>query len=66
MRGLLLQVDGDLTVRVGSSTVRLSPSQALDAAEQLVRKGMRQMMLEEAALSDAPPRPRRSARRNPH
>ena len=43
-----LEIYGDLTVRVGASTVRLTPSEGLQAAEQLIRKSTRRMMLDEA------------------
>jgi hypothetical protein len=45
---LPLHIDSDLTVRVGGSTVRLTPSEGLQAAEQLIRKSTRRMMLDEA------------------
>lgn len=45
---LPLQIDGDLNVRVGRSIVRLTPSEGLQAAEQLIRKSTRRMMVEEA------------------
>jgi hypothetical protein len=45
---LPLHIDGDLNVRVGGSIVRLTPSEGLEAAEQLIRKSTRRMMLEEA------------------
>jgi hypothetical protein len=51
---LPLQIDGDLTVRVGGSTVRLTPSEGLQAAEQLIRKSTRRMMLDEALNANDP------------
>jgi hypothetical protein len=45
---LPLKIDGDLTIRIGGSAVQLTPSQGLQAAERLIRKSTRRMMLEEA------------------
>jgi hypothetical protein len=57
----MLKIDGDLTVRIGVSTVRLTPAEGLQAAEQLIRKSTRRMMLEEAL--DAPLEPQVFAER---
>lgn len=53
---LPLQIDGDLNVRVGAATVQLTPAEGLQAAEQLIRKSTRRMMLEEALDDGEPPR----------
>jgi len=47
----------NLMLSIGADAVRLTPDQALQAAAQLIRKGTRQMMLEEAL--SAMPEPRR-------
>ena len=49
---LPLQIDGDLNVSVGASSVRLTPAEGLQAAEQLIRKSTRRMMMEEALWGD--------------
>jgi hypothetical protein len=51
---LPLRIDGDLTVHVGRSTVQLTPSQGLQAAERLIRQSTRRMMLEEAFDAELP------------
>jgi hypothetical protein len=51
---LPILIDKDLSVRIGAAAVRLTPSQAMQAAEQLIRKGTRAMMVEEALAE--PPR----------
>jgi hypothetical protein len=51
---LPLRIDGDLNVRVGGACVRLTPSEGLEAAEQLIRKSTRRMMVEEALDLDEP------------
>jgi hypothetical protein len=56
---LPLQIDGDLNIRLGSATVRLTPAEGLEAAEQLIRKSTRRMMLEEAL--DSMDRPAQAA-----
>jgi hypothetical protein len=45
---LPLQIGSDLAVRIGAEVVTLTPSQGLRAAEQLIRKSTRLMMIEEA------------------
>jgi hypothetical protein len=60
---LPLQIDGDLNIRVGGATVRLTPSEGLEAAEQLIRKSTRRMMLEEALDSMDRPAQAATARR---
>jgi len=54
---LSLRIDGDLTVHVGRSTVQLTPTEGLQAAERLIRQSTRRMMLEEAFEVDAPDQP---------
>jgi hypothetical protein len=54
---LPFKIDGDLTIRIGGSAVQLTPSQGLQAAERLIRKSTRRMMLEEA-FDTLPPEPR--------
>jgi hypothetical protein len=54
---LPLRIDGDLTVHIGRSTVQLTPSQGLQAAERLIRQSTRRMMLEEAFDADIPEPP---------
>lgn len=52
---LPILIEKDLSVRIGAAAVRLTPSQAMQAAEQLIRKGTRAMMVEEA-LTEPPKR----------
>jgi hypothetical protein len=58
-----LRISPDLTVRLGDgrSAVRLTPAQAMRAAELLIRRGTRMMMIEEAVK---PPRPARRVSRS--
>jgi hypothetical protein len=60
-----LRISPDLTVRLSGTQgqVRLTPRQAMRAAELLIRKGTRAMMLEEA-LAEPPLRP--ASQRRPH
>lgn len=43
-----LKIDPDLTVHLGRSFTRLTPTQGFEAAERLIRQSTRRMMLEEA------------------
>ena len=49
MLRLPVQVDSDLTIRVKRGSTRLSPGEALDIAEKLIRTSTRRMILEEQA-----------------
>jgi len=59
---LPLRIDADLTVRLGAEVARLTPGQALRTAEQLIRKGTRRMMVEEALVPAASRRPQAGRR----
>jgi hypothetical protein len=50
-RALPIHIAPNLTVRVGAAVVTLSPAQAMRAAEQLIRRGTRRMMIEEAEVT---------------
>jgi hypothetical protein len=47
-----VKVDSDLTITVKRGSTRLSPGEALDVAETLIRLGTRRMIDEEAGLAD--------------
>jgi hypothetical protein len=47
MLQLPVQVDSDLTIRVKRGSTRLSPGEALNIAEKLIRTSTRCMILEE-------------------
>jgi hypothetical protein len=57
---LPLKISADLTLSLAAERVKLTPAQALRAAETLIRQGTRAMMLEEALAPPAPPRRRRA------
>lgn len=45
-------VDDDLTISIKRGTTRLSPGEALDVAETLIRLGTRRMITEEAEIAE--------------
>lgn len=45
-----LNITDDLRITVGSSEIRLSPSQALQAAEELARRAFRRALAEEVEI----------------
>ena len=51
---LPIDISEDLDFRLAGASVRLTPSQGLDLAEQIARKAFRRALAEEAA-SDAQP-----------
>jgi len=49
----VIKISDDLTIAIGGSKVRLSPSQGLSFSEELARKSFRRALTEEAvALRD--------------
>ena len=51
MPELPIRVDEDLIVSVRRGSTRLSPGEALDVAETLIRLGTRRMIAEESAVA---------------
>jgi hypothetical protein len=49
MLQLPVRVDDDLTISIKHGSTRLSPGEALDIAERLIRTSTRRMILEEQA-----------------
>jgi hypothetical protein len=47
-----VKVDSDLTITVRRGSTRLSPGEALDVAETLIRLGTRRMIVEEAEIAE--------------
>jgi hypothetical protein len=48
MSNLPVHVGDDLTVTIGNASTRLTPSLAFDLGEELLRRGMRRAIAEEA------------------
>lgn len=59
----MLRIGADLTLRLGDEVVQLTPAEGLRAAEQLIRKSTRRMMIEEAFGDDPGATTRRQRRR---
>lgn len=55
MSRLPVEVSENLSVSIAGHSVRLTPSQSLDLAEDLARKAFRRALAEEAALPDISP-----------
>jgi hypothetical protein len=49
MLQLPVRVDDDLTISIKRGSTRLSPGEALDVAERLIRTSTRRMIIEEQA-----------------
>ena len=49
MLHLPVRIDDDLTISIKRGTTRLSPDEALNIAEKLIRSSTRRMILEEQA-----------------
>lgn len=56
-----LNITDDLRITVGSSEIRLSPSQGLQAAEELARKAFRRVLAQEAEVTVPKPIAKRRA-----
>ncbi len=52
---LLPHVSDDLTLRIGASAVRLTPSQGFQLAERLIRQSTVRIIEEETAVAGSPP-----------